>query len=164
MQPHSMCALALAGYVWNCYDSSAISKCVMRVEYRRDGEYVSHSYDLTNVRESNDRRELKVQIMRSGGGLSCVMNIRRSSTQEGSEITMTHETIHISGLREVFNLYKMRISNGMHYNSARYRAYGGEFQTSDRKKLDFTCEVKTSSGSFVPVRYMLERTQLIHAG
>ena len=158
-----MCALALAGYIWNSYENPVVSKCVMRVEYRRDGNYVSHSYDLTNIQESSDKRELKVSIMRSGGGLSCVMNIRRSSLEEGSEITMTHETNHVSGLREVFNLYKMRISNGMHYNSMRYRAYSGEFQSSDRKKLDFTCEVKTKSGTFIPVRYQLERTQLIRS-
>lgn len=161
MQPHSMAAVALAGYMWNSHSNPVVSKCVMRVEYRRDGDYVSHSYDLTNVQESSDKRELKVSIMRSGGGLACTINLRRSSLQEGCEITMTHETIHVSGLREVFNLYKMRIANGMHYNSQRYRAFEGDYQSSDRKKLTLTCEVKTRHGNFVPVRYELERTQLI---
>jgi len=156
-----MCALALAGFIWNSYSNPVVSKCVMRVEYRRDGLYVSHSYDLTDIVESSDKRELKVSIMRSGGGLSCVMHLRRSSTQEGSEITRTHESIRVSGLREVFNLYKMKISNGMHYNSMKYRSYGGEYESDDRKKLSFTCEVKNTNENFVPVRYVLERTQLI---
>ena len=69
MQPHSMAALALAGHLWNSYVPPKIAKCVMRVEFRKHGEYVSNMYDMLDITESSDRRELKVRIMRSGGGL-----------------------------------------------------------------------------------------------
>ncbi|MCA9369437.1 MAG: hypothetical protein H6773_03855 [Pseudomonadales bacterium] len=163
MQPHSMAALALAGHLWNSYVPPKIAKCVMRVEFRKHGEYVSNMYDMLDITESSDRRELKVRIMRSGGGLSCTVVIRRNSLEEGSEVTMTHETIHVSGLREVFNLYKMKIVSGRHYNSMKYRNFAGDFVSDDRKVLNFVCEVKDSRGNFYAVPYRLDRIQLIHS-
>jgi hypothetical protein len=86
---------------------------------------------------------------------------RRKSVEEGSEITMTHETIHVSGLREVFNLYKLKVANGLSYNSEKYKAFAGEFQTDDYKKLDLNCEVKQRDDKFIMVKYLIERTDLV---
>lgn len=159
MQPHSMCAVALAGYVWNRPEIKQVSSGVMHVEYRKDGTYKKNIYRLGNIHVSPDGREIKVRIIRDGGGISCEITIRRSSAQEGSEVTMTHGQIHVAGLREVYNLYKLKVASGLHYNSERYRAFAGEF-SSDRKKLRFVSEVKNRSGSFVPVGYELELTQV----
>lgn len=160
MQPHSMCAAALAGFMWNRPESLNVKKCNMSVEYRKSGEYKMNTYELSDIRESADKREITVFVMRGGGGIACQVAIRRNSAQEGSEVTMTHGQIHVSGLREVFNLYNKRIVSGMHYNSERYRNFAGEFRDSGRKKLWLRCEVKSSYGSFYDVDYELEMRQL----
>lgn len=163
MQPHSMCAAALVGYIWNSHDNPKISKCVMSVEYRnRFGEYKNNSYDLTDVEQSSDGRELKIRIMRSGGGLACKVVARRSSTSEGSKIAMTHETIHVSGLREEFKLYSMDVSEGMHYNSMRYRRFAGHFGAA-RESLNLVCEIKRDDDSYYSAAYKLTMTQLTKA-
>jgi hypothetical protein len=161
MQPHSMAVLALAGFIWNRPRRYSINKAVMRVEYLKNGKYASNIYELTDIEESEDQRELVVRTMRGGGGLSCTMDVRRSSAQEGAEVTMTHRTIHVSGLREVFKLYKTKIVAGMHYNSRRYRNFKGEYMTPDRKKLRMYCEVKRSDGYFTEIPYDLEVMQLV---
>lgn len=156
MQPHSMCAVALTGYLWNNYDKTIESKYTMRVEYyNRYGDYVSHSYDLTDVKESSDKHELKIRIMRSGGGLACVVRVRRNSLSEGCKVEMEHETIHISGLREEYKLYKTDVSEGRHYNSMRYRRFAGHFG-SEKKKLSLVCEIKRDDGSYYSAAYKLE--------
>lgn len=161
MQPHSMCAVALVGYIWNSHKEMNISKCVMSVEYRnRFGDYKSNSYDLSDIEESSDRRELKIRIMRSGGGLACKVIARRSSTSEGAKITMTHETIHVSGLREEFKLYAKDVSEGMHYNSQRYRRFVGHFG-SGRESLNLVCEIKRDDDTYYSSAYKLNITQLV---
>ena len=160
MQPHSMCAVALAGYMWNRPESLNVSKCNMAVEYRKSGDYKMNTYELSNIRESVDKREITALIMRGGGGIACTVTIRRSSAQEGSLVTMTHGQIPVAGLREVFNLYKKRISSGMHYNSERYRNFQGEYRDSGRRKLWLRSEVKSSYGQFYDVDYELDIRQV----
>lgn len=157
MQPHSMCVVSLVGLMWNSLSPKQVSRCEMRVEYTKRGSYAFHSYELSNIYESPDRRELRVSVMRAGGGLACTVNVRRSSLQEGCEVTMTHDTIHVSGLREVFHLYRLKASGGMSYNSRLYKGFAGEFQTDDYKKLDLVCEVLNDNDVHVPVRYQIER-------
>lgn len=159
MQPHSMCAVALAGYVWNRPEPKHVTSCVMGVEYKRDGTYRKNIYRLSNILTSPDNREMRVHIVRDGGGISCEITLRRSSTQEGSEVTMTHGQIHVSGLREVYNLYKNKVSSGMHYNSERYRNFKGDV-SSNRKKMQLWCEVKNRYGNFITVLYELELQQV----
>lgn len=161
MQPHSMAMVSLVGLLWNSSTPKKVSKMDVKVEYRREGSYAFHDYVLTNVTESSDRREISASIMSTNSGLSCVMHARRSSLQEGCEITMTHDTIHVSGLREVFNLYKLNVASGMSYNSMVYKAFAGAFQTDDYKRIDLTAEVRLKSGDYVPVRYEVERTGLV---
>jgi hypothetical protein len=161
MQPHSMCVVALSGLIWNSPKPIKVLKAGMAVEYRKRGAYIRYYYDLTNIEETPDRLNLKVTVMRSGGGLSCTVNARRTSREEGSEITMTHETIHVNGLREIFRLYRFRISGGRHENSERYGRYEGDFQSDDYKKLNLRCEVKLDDGSFVTEPYDLERVDLV---
>lgn len=157
MQPHSMCVVSLVGLLWNSIDRKKVSRCEMRVEYTKRGSYAFHSYELSNIYESPDRRELRVSVMRAGGGLSCTVNARRTSLEEGAQVTMTHDTIHVAGLREVFNLYRLKVSSGQSQNSRLYKGFGGEFQTDDYKKLDLYCEVLNDNEVYVPVRYQIER-------
>jgi hypothetical protein len=163
MQPHSMCAVALVGFMWSTSTPVKVSSSGMRVVYTKQGAYASHSYDLSNISESADRRELRVSIMRSGGGLACTVNVRRSSLEEGCEVTITHDTQHVAGLREVFNLYRVRVSNGMSYNSMLYKGFSGEFQTLDRVKLNLTCDVKRDDDSYASVGYEIERYSTVLA-
>lgn len=160
MQPHSMCVVSLVGLMWNAYNPRKVNSCQLRVEYTKQGSYAFHEYSLSNITESADQRELSVNIMRSSGGLSCKVTARRSSLQEGSEITLSHDTIHVAGLREVFNMYRFRIANGMSYNSMLYKGFSGDFQTDDYKKLVLSCEVKNRDDVFVPVRYEIERVTM----
>lgn len=161
MQPHSMAMVSLIGLIWNSSTLKKVSKMDVKVEYRRNGSYAFHDYVLSNVTESSDRREISASIMSTNSGLSCVMHARRSSLQEGCEVTMTHDTNHVSGLREVFNLYKLNVSNGMSYNSTIYRAFSGSFQTDDYKRIDLVADVKLKSGDFVSSPYQVERTGLV---
>jgi hypothetical protein len=152
-----MCAVALSHHLWKHLDEKPESKYHISVEYRRGGgEFVTNHYDITDVRFSTDKLELKMSIMRGGGGLACTVQLRRKSKEEGSLVVMTHDTIHISGLREEWNDYDKKISNGMHYNSERYRSFAGDFK-AEGEELSLVCEVKFSNGSFYPVRYNLRR-------
>jgi hypothetical protein len=133
----------------------------MRVEYQnRFGEYKVNIYDLWNIRRDTDDREMKVQIMRSGGGVNCTITLRRSSVQEGSEITMTHSEQHIAGLREVYHLYKEKISSGKHYNSLVYKDFNGYNNDSKRERIVLSCEIKMNDKYFVPIEYKLEATSI----
>lgn len=156
MQPHSMCAVALAGYVWNRPEPKKIKSCSMEVEYKSNGLYKKNIYRLSNISISSDDREMDVHIIRDGGGISCTMNIRRSSKSEGSQVTMTHGQIHVAGLREVYNLYKNNISGGMHYNSQRYKGFKGTISAS-REKVVLDCEVIQKNGSVAEVKYELNK-------
>ncbi len=160
MQPHSMCAVALAGYMWNHPRRIAVERCNMNVEYIRNSKWCLNKYELLDIEESSDGRGVKVRIMRGGGGIACTMTIRRKSIEEGAEVEMTHSQIHVAGLREVFKLYKMRITEGAHYNSQRYRNFFGEFMDSTRTKLRLRCEVIQADKSFVSVQYDLEIKQV----
>ncbi len=156
MQPHSMCAVALANYMWNRPERRLVKSCYMDVEYyTTDGKYKLNKYDLTHIEESDDRRTLKVYIMRSGGGISCQITLMRSSVEEGGEITMTHSQNHVSGLREVYKLYKNKLQNGMHYNSERYRNFKGESYHPERKTFHLESEVRIKNDIFVWKTYDL---------
>lgn len=155
-----MCAVAFAKFYWNQYDPIVVKGDVtMRVEYRiGTGEYKTNEYRLSNIQESSDQRELRIYIIRSSGGISCEITIRRNSLSEGAELTMIHSQQHVSGLREVYQLMKKRISGGRHYNSEKYGNYDGE--SDDPKKLVLNCEVKNSKGGFVNIPYTLEITSI----
>ena len=155
MQPHSMCAVALAGYMWNRVEPVKVTNCSMEVEYTVRGRYKKNVYRLSNIAVSSDNREISFSVIRDGGGLACVIDIRRSSFSEGFEVTMTHRTTHISGLREVYNLYKNRVSGGFNYNSRKYGGFKGTL-SSDRKTVELECEVRRDNGSLYPVKYTLK--------
>gem|GEM_PF-3689265 len=153
--------VSLVGLMWNSPQPLKVLKSEIKVEFRKEDIFAWHSYDITNVTESSDRREVSASIMRSGGGLACVMHARRSSLEEGCEVTLTHDTNHVAGLREVYNLYRLKVQSGMSHNSEKYKGFTGEFLTDDYKRIDLTCEVKRSSGEFTPVKYEVERRELV---
>ncbi len=156
MQPHSMCAVALAGHMWNRYDRLQVSRCRMNVWYEKNKERMQNKYELSQIEETDNRLTLKVYIMRGGGGLACMVKIQRNSPLEGVRVQMTHLQMHVAGLWEEFTLYKDRITNGEHHNSRRYRRFSGEFMDEERKKLRLYCEVKQENGSYISLPYYLE--------
>lgn len=151
-----MCAAALATYVWNRPERMEVTSSVMDVEYRKDGVYKLNRYELSNYISSTDNREFRVLVMRGGGGISCNVTVRRSSLDEGSEVTMTHSQIHVAGLREVFTLWKMRIANGQNYNSFKYGAFEADVMHPKRLKMKFYCQLKHANGYYITVPYDLE--------
>lgn len=155
MQPHSMCAVSLANYIWNNYQRQPESEFRMTVDYRNHhGNYRSLKYRLFNVRVSPDNLELKMNIQRDGGGIDCEVTCRRSSVREGAEVTQTHGQQHVAGLREVYNLYRGKVMNGTHYGSRKYKSFRGETPAkSDPKTLHLHTDVKRPDGSFVEVFY-----------
>jgi hypothetical protein len=156
MQPHSMCAVALAAYVWNRPRRLEVTSSVMNVEYYKNGRYKLNKYELSNFIQCTDGTDFRVHIMRSGGGIACDVTVRRFSLSEGTRVEMTHSQQHVAGLREEFRLMKKRIINGRHYNSQRYRNFEGEAIHPDRKRFKFYCEVKQQNGYFVELPYELE--------
>ena len=151
MQPHSMCAVALAGFVWNHpevrpetkdpYKEVEISRCNMTVEFRHPRSGYRHiMYDLTNIERSKDDLEMKFRIVRSSGGIDCKIEMRRNTRSEGAEVKMTHSPAHITGVVEIYNLNKKDITSGRHQNSEKYRNFSGDF-SSDRKTLMMYCEI-----------------------
>ena len=156
MQPHSMCALGLATYVWEKSDMACPQAIEMKVVYRnRDQLYKTNYYSLSSITEDDDRRRLVVSIRRMGDGDTCTVTISRKSTELGSEISMKHSVPHTANLEEVFRIYESRISDGKHYNSMKYGEYRGGFSQADRKHIQLRCDVKTESGSFITVDYDL---------
>ncbi len=153
-----MCALALANYIWNNYQRQPESEFRMEVDYRTQaGIYKSLKYRLFNVQASSDNLELKVTVQRDGGGIDCEITCRRSSYSEGAEVTQTHSMQHVVGLREVYNLYRGKVSGGMHYNSKRYKSFRGEAPYKlDPKKMHFYTEVRRPDDSFVELLYVLK--------
>lgn len=155
MQPHSMCAVALVNYMWNRHSPTGIKSCVMNVEYYLRGKYRLNKYELTGIKESEDRKSIKVYIMRSGGGIACQITAERNSASEGSKVTLTHSQNHISGLREEFNLYKNKVIQGRHYNSQKYRNFSGESRHPDRIRFQLDSEIKRKD-DFEYLSYELE--------
>lgn len=156
MQPHSMCAVAVAGYMWNRPYRKSISRLSMDVEYRSEDKFRNLVYDISNIQESSDQREIKLSIVRAGGGLACTMLIRRSSAAEGSKVTMTHETTHVAGLREEYYLYKNTIQSGRHHNSRKYGDFSGSIDES-RENLTMICGIRNiKTDRFYDVVYRLK--------
>lgn len=164
MQPHSMCALAMANILWNTpEDMSGVSGARMDVSYKdKYDKYRLNKYELSNVRISPDNREFTVLILRAGGGISCSITVRRKTTEQGTGVEMRHSENHISGLREEFTLYKNKIGGGMHYNSMKYRCFAGEGNHPDRKAMNLSCEIKKDDGKFFTAKYELTVTALVH--
>jgi hypothetical protein len=162
MQPHSMCAVALAKFYWNQPEPIVIKGDVtMQVRYQLpNGIYRMNEYRLSSIQESPDHRELKMYIMRSNGGLSCEVTVRRNSTSEGAEVVLSHSVQHASGLREVFSLMKKKISSGIHYNSLLYGNFEGEGDNDHRDKLTMYTDFKNSKGGTTRVQYTLEITSI----
>lgn len=156
MQPHSMCAVALSSYIWNRPVPEFVARARMDVEYRNKyGEYRMNKYELEVTSRQKDDREFNVYVIRAGGGISCTLTVRRNSTQEGAEVTMTHSQQHVSGLREVYRLMKKEITGGLHYNSEKYGAFKGWVTNPDNKKMDFMSEVKNDRGQLIPRVYQI---------
>jgi len=156
-----MCALAVAHYVWNDPYHQVPKSMMMNVEYRnRYGEYKLNKYELSDIRESSDKRELSAYIIRGGGGISCTITIRRNTTLEGAELEMSHSQNHVSGLREVYGLMKEKIIQGRHYNSLMYRNFEAEQVGPERKKLKLRTEVKQTDNQFKTAEYDLEITSV----
>lgn len=162
MQPHSQCAVALAGFIWNNRSDEKVVGADFKVWWQDlSGQYNQHVYNMKFISESDDKLSFSVMTQRDGGGTDpCTIQLWRKSPEEGSLITMYHQTNHVSGLREEFNLYRLAVSNGMHYNSQKYRAFHGGFRTDNWKDLDLISEIKRSDDTFAEVRYQIERTNI----
>lgn len=157
MQPHSMCAVALANYMWNRHDPTGISSAKMKIDYELRNRPRTNAYRLDYIEENKNSTEIKFYIMRDGGGIACQITISRSSPSEGSKVTMTHSQNHISGLKEEFYLYKNKAISGQHRNSLKYRNFDGESSHPERKKFTLRSEIKRGK-DFIPIKYELEIT------
>ncbi len=166
MQPHSMCAVALAGYVWNKWeikerartskDPIKLSSCEMKIEYRLpDGQFRNLGYKLSNISIEKNTK-VTVDIEKSHGSLACKVIVERSS--EGSEINIYHSEHHATGLKEKYNIYTESV-DGRHENSLKYGKFKGNFG-SDFEKLVLSCGIRRDIGSsserFVDSTYTLE--------
>ena len=159
MQPHSMCAVALANYMWNKYAPTGVNSMVMRIDYQLKGRYKTNIYRLGYIEENANRTEIKFYVIRDGGGISCQITMTRPSPIEGARVTMTHSQNHISGLREEFNLRPNCVYQGQHFNSLKYRNFAGSSTHPERKKFILESEINRGN-YFVPVRYELEITSV----
>lgn len=153
-----MCVVALTAYLWNRPVRLNLKKALIYITYRnRYGEYKNNVYDTEIVSRSPDDCELKVYVIRSGGGISCTVTAKRNSTQEGSEVVFTdHSQHHLSGLRELYKLYKNRIAYGDNQGSKLYRRFEGETTDDTRRRYRMMCEVINSQEQYVPVLYEIE--------
>lgn len=159
MQPHSMCAVALAHYFWNSPEKVTVDRCRMRVEYRDHNDRTRNLYYLiTNVSEDKDGRRFSMNIVRDGGGIDCTITVSRNSTSEGAEVTMTHYPEHHAGLTEIFSLYKKQIRSGRHRNSKKYKNFEGSAPRLDHVKL--YCDLLRPNGSTTTSEYTLDVMQM----
>jgi len=154
MQPHSMCAVALSNYIWYANGQAGVDYRVT-VEFRRhDGTYRNLKYRCTPSL-STDKSRLDIFIIRDGGGIACTITLDKRGA-EGSEVSSSHSQQHVSGLREVYNLYKGKVKNGMHYNSLMYKGFEGELITqADPKKMTMKTEVKVTQDRYATINYLI---------
>lgn len=162
MQPHSMCAVALANYVWNSpYFMGHVEGANMNVSYQNsEGKYRLMKYELSGFNLEKDNRTFSVFILRGGGGISCKITATRGTAEVGAKVSMTHSQNHVSGLREEYTLNAKEIANGRHYNSQRYRNFSGENAHPDRLKLKMRCEVRVEKERYITIPYELEITSV----
>lgn len=154
MQPHSMAALGLAGFVWNNPYKEIKSSARAEVEYRkRADELKTNYYDLSGITLSSDNRTLTVTIGRVIKGAPCTITIRRDTDDVPCKVTMTHSPQHVADLREEFRLTRSQIQDGRHYNSYIYREYNGKFTVDDCSRSDLSCEMKNREDRYVWVNY-----------
>ncbi|NCN83047.1 MAG: hypothetical protein GW947_03705 [Candidatus Pacebacteria bacterium] len=147
MQPHSMCALAVAGYVWN--RPAPIDPKYQRTKFNNvELEFTDHRdktrkiyYNLEITKRKADEKELDIRAVKSSGDLACTLEIRRASNDEGSKVTVVHQTQHVSGLKEIYNLYKDYTTDGHHENSTKYGKFKAIFDSGNLDRT--TCEVRT---------------------
>lgn len=163
MQPHSMCTLALANFVWNRPKDQQVlignSKINMKVDYislpgSPDERSRTLYYDLYNYEETTDRYEFKVNIVRASGGINCQMRVWRDSLGEPQTVKMTHGQQHAAGLMEEFRMYR-RSLKGHHHNSKRYTSFSGDIDR--REEITLSCGVlnlKTHQPNYI--RYDLK--------
>lgn len=117
-----------------------LEACTLRVSYtNRQGDTKNNYYDLKEIKISGENR-FSVSIQRSGGGLACVMDVTRNS-KSSNHVEMTHGTIHIAGLKEVYKLRKDEIVDGEHRNSIKYKRFHGRIKYEEQ--LELTCEILT---------------------
>ena len=169
MQPHSMCAVALAGYVWKNYsimkvakankEAIKLSSAEMQVEYRTpDGLFRMLGYKISDISVKADT-EIKFNVAKSHGSLHCTIEINRAS--ESSEVRLDHSEQHASGLKELFNVYDKSIV-GRHINSLKYNTFDGTFE-NDYKRLRLSSDVLrgrgTPNSTFVRSQYTLDITR-----
>lgn len=154
MQPHSMAALSLAGFVWNNPYKVVKSSARAEVEYRkRADELKTNYYDLSGITLSSDKRTLTVTIGRVIKGAPCTITIRRNTDDVPCKVTMSHSQQHAADLREEFRLTPSQIQDGRHYNSYIYREFRGKFTVDDCSRSDLSCEVRNRELRYVWVNY-----------
>jgi len=147
MQPHSMCLVALTNYYWN-NRFQLPSECRARIEYRdKDGLFRTNIYRLYSITGNPSKTELSATMLRDGGGLSCTMHARRTSSSEGSLVRMTHDTIHVSGLEEEYKLWSTGVKNGRHTNSQRYGEFSGDINPNIPTFIRLNCELLAKPSS-----------------
>ena len=149
-----MCAIALANYFWNYSHFPIVKNCTMSVEYR-DKYNLNKKlyYNLSEIVVSPDNKEFVFRSVRTHGGITCKVTVRRSGTSEGSNAVMEHYPVHSSGVREEFSLYKNTVV-GKNTNSIKYKKFAGTMEYSN--KVELNCELCTDSDSIVLSNYKLE--------
>lgn len=157
MQPHSMCALALANLCWNYNKNIELLKSrEMQVEYTRaDGRFRSLYYKMTDIRFQTEQKEFSVNILRSNGGYACNMSVKINSNKQ---CEMSHGNQHVAGYKEEFELWLKEIKNGKHRNSKRYGTFSGIIFDAD--KIVLNCELKRDGKESVMSKYTLKIPQL----
>lgn len=161
MQPHSMCGVALANYMWNAAEPTGLLSAVMRIEYKLRDRSRALLYELTNIRENKDHTEIKAYVMRGGGGIACQLTLSRNSAQEGTEVNITHSQNHLSGLKESFKLYKNQVTQGRHRNSEKYKDFKGENNHPDKKKFVLDSEVKRKTDGPYDYRWIHYELEIV---
>jgi len=127
----------------------APTSCTATVTFENKyGRTITKYYKVEDVRV-RDRKSVARII--ANDGASCTLSVDLT----GTTFYFQHSEEHASGLREEVTMYPSSIS-GRHYNSLKYKNFGGSVNQNNLTHLDFQCEVKTESGSFKSVPYKLD--------
>ncbi len=139
MQPHSMCALAVAAYVWN--RPKPVDKKYLGEKFSVEIEYETQSrerkqleYKIEITQRDTKEEKMVVRAIRSHGGLDCRLTLERNSSAEGSKVTVRHSQQHVAGLREIYELHNKYTRSGHHVNSMKYNRFDATFSDDDDRK------------------------------
>src|SRR3989344_3252384 len=165
MQPHSMCAVALATYMWNRPEWLFLNNARTEIEYtisEGSQKIFRHLKYRLDVCSSDLDKKFTVYILRDGGGIACSITVWRDSSQEGSRVYQTHSQQHVAGLVEEYDLWKNKLVNGRHRNSLKYKKFAGEVLDSDRKKIRLISEIKhPDKDIYTPLSYAVELKNIV---